>query len=259
MTRKKRTVKDHTNYGTAEYPKTPDAARFDNFKNGAYALSLAVFAAAASFNGFSDMWVLRVTPLEITIIVSQVLLFILLVVLVFRWIIATHYELDMWLTYLEHPLTKQQMYGAMCGISVTLGLLAAFPHRVLFVTGLFTTYSLLNHWTQWLCNDHLSHALAKTKKKSISEHERKVLEVMEHYWFKRPHLGRIATIMFFSFIAFSFALAGGFQQSPLKQILQVIAYFVLILTLIGSEILIGFWRHRRDEDIAALVNFAQER
>lgn len=253
MTRKRQENMDHPIDKEVHCLKPPDPGRFDNFKNGAYALALAVFAASISFNGFSDMWALRSEALEFATFAMQVLLFVLLVVLVFRWIIATHHELDMWLTYLEHPFTRQEMYGAICGISVTVGLMAAFPHKVLLVTGLFTAYSLLNYWTQWLCNDHFSHALAKTRKMRISKDNSQVLEVMEHYWLKQPQLGRIATTMFFSAIAFSFALAGAFQQAPQKNTFELIAYAVLILTILVSEIVIAIWRYKLDRGIAAVV------
>src|ERR1043166_344002 len=113
---------------TVDYPSGPDVPRFDNLKNLAYAGIFVVAGIAGSVNGFATMWVSPSAPDEMWNFVARLILFVELVILSIRWIIATHHELDLWVLWLENPFTRQEIYAAIFGLSVFLGLLLAFPH-----------------------------------------------------------------------------------------------------------------------------------
>ena len=258
MTRKRYINRKITPEQRHRDPRGPDASRFDNFKNVAYGVIVAVFAVAAGFNGFKDIWTPSSALSSKVMSGTQVALFIELVVLMFRWIIATHHEMDMWALWLDNPFTKQEIYTAMFGLSVVLGLLLAFPHRILFLSGFMTLYFLFNYWTQWLANDHFFRALQKTKKGSLSITKSKVLNVMDNFWMNRPQLARIVTMMFFSSVAFDFALAGEFHSGRQKTLLQLASYGILIIDILLGEIVIALWRHKLDQDIATVTNSEEE-
>jgi hypothetical protein len=182
-----------------------DISRFDNFKNFAYAGITIVFGVSISLNDFGRMWSPTLNAGDVPLYIAPIVLFICLAVLMIRWIVATHHEFDLWMRWLDNPLERQQMYGAMITLAVILGLLLAFPHRIVFVTAMVSSSALFTYWTQWLCNDHFERALRRTRRQTTGVVEACVLEAMEGYWLKRPQLGRMAVIIFTSSIAFALA------------------------------------------------------
>src|SRR5260370_12610125 len=234
---------------SSDYASKPDPPFFDVLRGLAYGGIFAVFFGVASINGFGEMWVLPAAPIEKAIFGARIILFVELLFLAFRWIIATHHELDLWLRWLENPFGRQEMYAAIFGLSVDLGLLLAFPHKIVYISGFITLHFLLNYWTQWLSNDHFDLALQKTRRTRLGKARSKVLEEMESFWLKRPQLGRVTTMMFFSFGAFSLAFAGAFQQEAQRLPYQLIAYIVLILDILIGEIVIVRWRRRLEQGL----------
>jgi hypothetical protein len=230
-----------------------EASRFDNLKTLAYGGIIAVATLTISLNDFVKMWTLPSTPIETAFFVARIILFAELVILAARWIFATHDEMEMWRRWLDNPLATKEIYVGMFSLSVVLGLSVAFPHKIGFLSGFLTISFLFDYWTGWLANDHFERALQRTRAKSMSNTKRDVLRVMEYYWLKRPQLARVTTMMFFASLSFSFALAGFVLNEPNQesksQGFQLAAYAVLILDILIGEIVITWWRHKRDQDI----------
>jgi hypothetical protein len=253
MARTKQPPSKDSSDEVAGYAAKPNPPFFDTLRGVAYAGIFVVAAVAASNNGFGEMWVLPAAPAETALFAARFVLFVELLVLAFRWIIATHHELELWLRWLENPFGRQEMYAAIFGLSVVLGLLLAFPHKIVFISGFVTVYFLLSYWTQWLSNDHFDLALQKTRRRHLGKAKIEVLDVMEYYWLKRPQLGREVTMMFFSSGAFSLAFAGGFQQEAQRLRYQFSAYVVLILDILIGEIVIALWRRKREQGIRQAI------
>ncbi len=249
MTRKRRALRKAAPEKNVNNFRDPEASRFDNFKNVAYGGMLAVFAVAVSLNDFKEMWIPSSTPL--IMFGARILFFVELVFLMFRWIIATHHEMDLWGRWLDNPFTKQDVYTAIFGLAVVLGLLVAFPHKILFTSGFMTVYFLINYWTQWLANDHFARALQRTRARGLSAADSNILKIMEYFWLKRPQLARIVTMMFFSSIAFNLALAGELQPEPQKTRFQLGSYALLMTIILIGELVIAWWRHKLDQEIIA--------
>jgi hypothetical protein len=206
-----------------------------------------VFTAAIGVPGnkFSEMWTPPTSFGEMAVFVARIVLFVELVLLAYQWVKATHEELEMWLQALDLRQKPGDAYSAMGALSLLLGLLMAFPHHIVFITGLFTTSLLVNYWTQWICNRTFAQELQEARKKfARSRWRMEVLDIMEHYWLTLPQLARIVTMMFFSSIAFSLALAGALQPEPQKSRLQLAAYVLLIGDILVSEVIIAIWRHK---------------
>ena len=155
----------------------------------------------------------------------------------------------MWVEWLDNPVTTAQTLTALLGLPVVLGLLLAFSYDIAVISGLMTMYLLVNYWAQWLCNDHFSRALQKTRQRPPGKINSSVPQAMECFWVNQPQLGRITTMMFFSSIAFNLALAGAFQTGRQKLLFQMSAYSVLILDVLIGEIVVARWRYRLDRDI----------
>jgi hypothetical protein len=231
----------------SDYSKEPDRTGFDVFRGIGIGLIFVVATAVATFNGFDVMWKEPSSPMILT---AQLVLLIVLIVLDIRWIIATHLQLEMWVRWLKHPFPRVQVYGALIILPIVLGVMPAFSHKVIIISGIMNIYFFVNYWTQWLSNDHFKSALEENRTRPMSEVKKKALVAMEFFWLKRPQLARITTMQFFSGIAFSLALAGAYQQEPQKRLFQMSAYIMLILDVLISEIVMAWWRFRLDQDIA---------
>jgi hypothetical protein len=233
-------------------PSEAGKSRFDNFKNLASGFILGIAAVTMSINNFTEMWRPPTGPMPTAVFWVRIVLFAELVVLVCRWVVATHREFDMWLYWLDNPIQKPEVHGALIGLSVFLGVSVASPHQILFLTAFMSTSFLLFYWTQWLSNDHFARALKRTRElPALTETRRRVLVAMETYWLERAQLARNATMMFFVLIAFAFAFAGSVQSEPRRTLFQLISYAILILVIFGGEVWIIRWRQARDEAIKA--------
>ena len=247
MSHKKTKHKADSNV-TSDYSTKPDRTGFDWYRAVGIAIIFLVAPIVANFNGFDEMWKKPSSPVVLT---AQLVFLSMLIILDIRWIIATHLQLEMWIRWLKQPFPKTQVYAALIVLSIVLGVIPAYSHKIVIISGMMNLYFVVNYWGQWLSNDHFKIALEENRAEPMSEVKRKVLVAMEFFWLKRPQLARITTMQFFSGIAFSLALAEAYQQEPQqKQMFQLCAYILLILDVLISEIVMASWRFRLDQDIA---------
>ncbi|MFH1976502.1 MAG: hypothetical protein ABIJ52_13265 [Pseudomonadota bacterium] len=217
----------------------------------AYFAVFTVFAISLVIekDAFVSMWDILNAPNMIPAI-CRIFLFLTIVSLVCRWIAATAHELNLWLDWVEFVFIKSQVYIAMFSLSIALGLMLVLVYNLTTFTAYFTIYLLLNYWTQWLSNEHFQRAIKKTEKTINNE---AVLSILETYWLRRPQLGRIATMMFFSSIAFIFSLVYELKYKPHDQLFLTLSYIIIIGTILTGEIFISCWRYKRDKDLQKII------
>jgi hypothetical protein len=81
-------------------------------------------------------------------------------------------------------------------------------------------------------------------------------QAIEQYYLDMPQMERAATIMFFSFVALSMALAGNASQSlATTEWLRAAAYLVVIANIAISEVVIWRWRKTRDDVLGEKYSF----
>jgi hypothetical protein len=208
---------------------------------------VAIFAP----DDLKTMWIYPSSTSDTPLYAARITLFILVVVLVFRWIIATQNEMMMWKKRLTNPpIENEDVYVAMCGLAIALGMALVFVYSILFISLLMTVTFLVNYWTQWQANEHFKSALEKTQQSEIEAFHYRILSVMKDYWVHRPQLGRITTMMFFSSVSFALALRGKVQPGPSRKSWELAAYVILTLNILVGELVIAYWRVRRDQGIA---------
>ena len=239
-------------------PESNPVPAYEGLKWLAYGFIAAIsLGLAFTFNGdyFATTWhdISKICDFSVlhewALFTAPLLLLFLLVILVLRWIIATQCEFELWRRWLHHTATGPVKVTAFVVFPVILGILPAYPNKIVFLSGFMAVYGLSNYWTQWLCNEYFRRALQEKRATPLSKAQIEVLTVMEHYWLNRPQLARIVTTMFFNCIAFSLALAGQVQPEPQRHRFQLPAYAILIAVLTFSEFTILLWRHRREQDI----------
>jgi hypothetical protein len=131
--------------------------------------------------------------------------------------------------------------------AIGLGVLLLTVWDIMFFSGYFALFLLFNYWSQWLANDYFANALADTPQ---TPQNSKLLEALETYWLKRPQLARIVTMMFIALLAFALSLTGHFAAQKNREVLDLVAYGLIILNIVAGEALVVYWRSRRDSAIA---------
>jgi hypothetical protein len=241
---------------TVAAPEEADSGSMDNFATGASWAIFGIFGVAAGFtlDSFKAMWLVRPSGgLDLALYVVRLLFFFEILALVFAWVIATRDEMHLWKRHLVNPsesVERKRVWLAIFGLAVVLGVALAFVYNATFITLFLTVSWLVNYWTQWICLDYFSEALEQTKRQPLSHTRERILSKMKHYWLELPHLGRIATMMFFSSMAFSLALASMFRPAPQRSLLRLLAYSVLFTDILVGESIIWWWRHKRDQEIS---------
>ncbi|GEM_PF-3796836 len=243
-----------------------DAGEVGGLKLAAWGIILFSFSSMMFFNGeyflktyqtFPSIWNSS-EPNKIVTLIVPIILFIELLILVARWMIATQHEFNLWKSWLENPFTPVEYTTAIIVLAAALGILPAFPNNIDFTAGFLTVFYFVNYWSQSLANDHFRRALQRTQKTQMHKSKSEVLGVMERYWLKRPQLGRIRIVTFFNFVAFGLALAGKMQPEPRKSCFQLSAYVLLILVLFVSEVVIAWWRYKLDQSIKQIIEAAEK-
>lgn len=225
-----------------------DKRIFNRFRISAYVGIVVVSSAVAILNHAQSMWF--PPRMDDNRYVAQFILLCVLILLAIRWVYATDKEFKLWTRVLENPTEKWDAYAAIVSLSLVMGFCLAYAYDIVKVSMAFTGFLLINYWSQWQANNHFSHALPETRKKSTDRARQNVLNVMERYWLRKPQLARINTMMSLSSLVFSLAWAGSFLEEPRKSKFELAAAIVLIANVVVGEILIGVWRYKRDKEIA---------
>ena len=197
---------------------------------------------------FRSFFVFSGSTMQTTLAVLRIILGITAMFLIGMWIAATFHELLLWINNLQIVFVTYQVYLAMILTAVGLGVLLLMVWDIMYFSGYFALFLLFNYWSQWLANDYFANALAETPQ---TPQNSKLLEALETYWLKRPQLARIVTMMFVALVAFALSLTGHFGAQRKREVLDLVAYGLIILNIVAGEALVVFWRSRRDTAIAS--------
>lgn len=187
--------------------------------------------------------------------VFQMMLFIELLALSIAWPAHTHFEFELWVRWLDttgYQPRSSEIYVAMFGLAVVLGLMFVFVYNIVSITLYVTLYLCFNIWTQKIANRSFYKLLQDTRTRGLSKERERVLYIMEQYWLKRPQVARIAIMAVFAALAFVLAVAGNYAPKPEGEQLQLMAYGALVVTLLFGDGLVFYWRKQRDREIDSL-------
>ena len=186
-------------------------------------------------------------------------LLITVVILVFRWIFAVFGEMRLLREYFPERIRPQpgQVYVWTVLFSILLGALGSLTGNIIAFSAVFAVYSLGDMWGQKLRDMQLKDAFRETADEGPDDHVRlSKRQVIERYYLDRPQMERSATIMFFSFVALSLALAGNASQPvATTEWLHVAAYAVIVANIVISEAVIWRWRKTRDAVLGEKYSF----
>ena len=197
---------------------------------------------------FRSLFIFGTSFLRNTLAVLRIILGVTTLVWIGMWIAATMHELSIWVIYLRIVFPKHQVYLAMVLLAIGLGVMLLLVYDIVIFSGYLAVFLLFNFWTQWLSNEHFARALAETRRTTRNS---MLLDALETYWLRRPQLARIATMMFISLVAFALSLVGRFGTDQRADLLELLAYGLTILNIVGGEAVINVWRSRRDTAISA--------
>lgn len=87
-----------------------------------------------------SMWAFSLKDLPHSVL--RVALFLCAIALAIRWIAATAHEFQLWLRNLHYVFIKSQVYVAMLGLAVVLGIMLILAYNILAFTAFFSCYLL---------------------------------------------------------------------------------------------------------------------
>lgn len=228
--------------------------RFGEAEGAAWLILGGIFAGTAVLQGqsFISMWELPSGAGSVLPYSARIILFVQLIAISILWMAGTHSELELWEKWLDtrmHEPGDFEVYLAIFGLPVVLGLMFLFVYNIVLISLYISLYLVFNIWAQWVANTRFDGFLKDTRTRYLSKAHEQVLVVMEQYWLKRPQLGRISCMALFSLASFFLALAGAQRGRPGGERLQLLAYGVLILTLLVGDGVVNYWRVKRQKEI----------
>jgi hypothetical protein len=180
----------------------------------------------------------------------SILLLLLVLGLIVVWISANKGEIEMLhKTFRDDvPQVPFKAYCLVAGIAILLGIMGYFSNNIMIFSGMFATYNVLAAWGQWTVNNNVRQMLMKALSVSnLADSLRRDLKAIEKYYLDQPHYPRHIIIIFTSFISFTLSLMSKMPDWKSSETLLIsIAYVIMILNFLVSEIVIWVWRKERD-------------
>jgi len=213
----------------------------------------------------------------------SVFLLCVVIFLVFQWVIVTSNEFALLQRSARYsPLVKHQSYFIIIGLTTLLGVMGYYTEDILIFSCIFTIYSFFNIVGSWLViphiisgfeknikglyhvyknrEDKIDSALLTIAKDYFENKECSMFRIIEEYYIFRPVVLRSVVITFISCISLILALIdtlGDTTQitffATQRDILSIMAYIIMILNIVVSEIIIALWRKERDKKIEHFI------
>lgn len=218
-------------------------------------LLMAFFAVGMVVSEFQRLATRPLSPM----LVAYLGLFLLTAVLAYLWIASSESELDQLMDWLD---PKNYAFPSTFKETLLILLIAAFLIALLFASrdplayaAVFTAYSAVALFSTRYVNRVLAVAFQRTRQRidddvrSLGPTDRsrlfsEAISVLDTYYLKRPHTERHATILSFSGVAVVLALVA--RRFP-SSVFGLVAYTVLFVTIVCSELVIGYWRGVRND------------
>ncbi len=204
------------------------------------------------------------------LIVSYAALFLLTFLISFLWIWFTQKELDILFRWLRpgryKPPSDLMELLMIVGLGFLLSMLFYAARDPLYYSLVFTGYSLLVLFSTLHLNREIHKAVIKSREHlnqlaaadpGNREYQllRKGIEHLSEHYLIRPHTLRHAIILMFSAIALLLAILSKGNRALW---LALCSYWIMIATLVVSEIILGYWRGVLDKHLAPLEEEIEE-
>ena len=131
-------------------------------------------------------------------------------------------------------------------LALFFGMLISISHLILIFSIIIVFYNLCDVWGGWQVSKTIRPLIDRKLAMDDCIEEKEIIKTLKLYYFGNPTLQRVITIMFCNWIAVCMSLIFYFDHNPL---FRNIAYSLIILNIIISEIVIYLWRKKRDKII----------
>jgi hypothetical protein len=185
-------------------------------------------------------------------------------VLIFIWIWATQKEMDLLFDWMDPERYEPPSDFKETAIIISLGILLVgliYAARDPVAYGIvFTAYSIFvlfatKRFERELV-DVIDRSRTRMEKKGDARNDEleklylKGIAILEHYFLKRPQRLRHSLIVSLSIVGLVLAL---WSKHVANSVFAAAAYIVYITTVVVSEVVIGCWRNRRDEQLRPIT------
>ena len=164
--------------------------------------------------------------------------------LFFVYIMATHHELHL-LNYQigdnAIPLMKPSIYVVSFGLAILFSALFASCRNLLVYAAIMVVYNLFDLWGNFEVLKKIGPPLEKKLALAKTQAEREPLQTLRSFYFERPTLQRIVTIMFMNWVVVCLGLVFLLTRDAS---FRNAGYVLLMLNIIGGEVVVHTWRAR---------------
>jgi hypothetical protein len=158
--------------------------------------------------------------------------------------VATHHELNLMRDYLgetDAPRIMPKTYIVVVLLALVFGALVTVSDKILLYSMILVTYNLADLWGNWQVARMLAPIIRRAEARNLDQEDRRAVETMRDFYFQNPTLPRIVTMMFFNWAAVCLAVSFHFTGLPAY---RNASYALVLLTTIGGEAVIQWWRFR---------------
>lgn len=214
----------------------------ENTQNQGIALCFFVIAMLTQLDFYSNLF--EKDRLLFTLIMLLMCSTFALCVL---YLISARTDADLMALHLdEEAAPKKVSYGAhlaILGLAGFLGFLIVAAKWLLVFSLLYAVYTLIDMWGNWQWTQGLKSAFQARLRSPLSESERLSVEAIRDFFLENPFIPKTVILMFFSLLIFAVCVE---NRHVNNMYVTYAAYAAQSLILIGNEVVMFYWRRRRD-------------
>ncbi|MDH3997434.1 MAG: hypothetical protein OET90_01225, partial [Desulfuromonadales bacterium] len=164
--------------------------------------------------------------------ILSISLALLSVVLFFAYITATHHELNLLKDYINEDDVQRIMpktYFTIFGLALLFGAFIAVSDKLLIYSSIMVIYNLFDIWGGWQVAKKLKNPIEKKLKESCDRYQTKSLQRIKAFYFEKPTIPRVVTLMFINWIVVCMSIAHYYSGN---EYFRSLGYIIIITNVL---------------------------
>lgn len=182
-----------------------------------------------------------------------IILLIMTFVVFFMYAIATKREMIMLKDYLNEkrvPRLKTSVFINIFGLAIIFGFLISFSDKIFNYCIVLILLKLMDIYGDWQVLKNIKPLINKELRDGNKpKKELDVILIINKFYFDNPTILREIIIYTLYWIGLCFALAYTILEETLY---QNISYLIIVMSMLINEVIIQYWRMKRDKKIYLL-------
>jgi len=179
--------------------------------------------------------------------VESISLAFITLLLFFSWAFSSHKDLRILADYLNETISPPlgfQPYLVVLAVAIFLAFLINMSDQIIIYSGAMAIYCIFDMWAANLLKAKIRKPIEAQIENNESICSKRAAEALRIHFFGKPHVERIATLMFINCTVFALALASHYEQGTTSLALRNLAYIILLLGIVVEEVVLWIWRRK---------------